>query len=557
MIARTMPTYHALGSSRNSQSGGALLVMLVILVIGITTAFVTSLSSTAINNKRNQTTAEALAQAKEALIGYAVTYGDTHPGKTHGYLSCPDLGSLAEGTAPSECALGGTNELGRLPWRTLGLPALFDGAGECLWYAVSGNYGNKSLGLTMNWDAPVQLHLYGSDGNEIAANEIVALVIAPGSPVSGNSDRAGSSAPICGGNYTAAAYLDSDSDPSHGTNYNNAVATGKFILQHEHRDANGNVTLTVNDQFAIITRQDIWTAIQKRIAREAKECLDGYANTSGGKYPWAVPVSTPTAFSPLVMGEYNTLFGRLPTRPNVQDESTPTEIVTMQARFAELWSALATFEASKTAANLTLVKSRASAAKNAADIVGDNYDDTELEPPADVLEDSAKDVQDNLTVSTSSTDIVNIQNAIIGAANDFTSAMAEVFSQDDGMEKTWRPSCTLFSSAQWEHWKDLVFYQIADGFKPSGTAVCGNCLSVEGSGHNLAGSGTYRATVIVAGKKLTATRTLSNVDDYLEPDNTLPKDDYTKPYKTHRITDAAYQTVNDFVLCLDGVVSCQ
>ena len=107
------------------QRGGALLVMLVILVIGITTAFVTSLSSTAINNKRNQTTADALAQAKEALIGFAVTYGDDpdHVGETDGYLPCPDMDGTAGGTpyegVSETCGNAGENTLGRLPWKTL------------------------------------------------------------------------------------------------------------------------------------------------------------------------------------------------------------------------------------------------------------------------------------------------------------------------------------------------------------------------------------------------------------------------------------------------------
>jgi len=553
---------HSLRHRPHRQRGAALIIMLVIVVMGAASILVSSLSTTAVKNARQETTAAALAQAKEALIGYAVTYSDMNTGDTHGYLPCPDVnetGITPEGIEHGNCGVTNANTLGRLPWKSLGLSPLRDSTGECLWYAVSGTYkNNPKTTSTMNWDNTGKLKVYSADGNEIAPDEIVAVVIAPGSVSATNNpaqDRSGTYAPVCGGNYTPAAYLDNDTIHSID---NSAIATGKFILPHEHRDANGNVTLSINDQFVYITRQDIWTAIQKRIAREAQKCLDDYAVTSGGKYPWAVPVSTPTAFSPLIMGEYNTLFGRLPTRPSVQLMSTPAMITTMQSKFDELWTTLAVFAASKTFANLSTMKAKASAAKNAADTVGDYYDGTPLENPADDLKDAADDAKDNLTTSSSAAAIAAIQQDIVDAANAFTSAMTVAFSQASGMANTWPASCTLFSSVHWEHWKDLVFYQVASGYRPKdSSASCGNCLSVEGGGHNLAGSGSYRATVIVAGKKLTANRTPSNIGDYLDADNLLPSGDYTKPYKTHRITDAAYQSVNDLVLCLDGKVNCQ
>ena len=117
---------------------------------------------------RAQKTAIALAQAKEALIAYAATYKDTHddPGSSSytvpGYLPCPDLGPPASrrpGCAGS-CGSSLVSVMGRLPWKTLGLDALKDGSGECLWYAVSGTYKNNPNGVSgstttsnmMNWD---------------------------------------------------------------------------------------------------------------------------------------------------------------------------------------------------------------------------------------------------------------------------------------------------------------------------------------------------------------------------------------------------------------------
>lgn len=541
---------------RQQQRGAALMIMLVILIMGVATILITSLSSTALKQTQQKTTEAVLAQAKEALIGYAISYGDTHTGEGYGYLPCPDVnGGNGEGSSPgSSCGTTEANSIGRLPWRTLDLPTLRASNGDCLWYAVSGSYKNNPKSATaMNWDNTGKLHVFSAEGNEIAANEIVALVIAPGTVTSSAQDRSGNTAPICGGNYTASAYLDNDT--LHAIN-NAAIATGSFILPHQHRDANGNITVQSNDQITYITRQDIWTAIQRRIAKEAKTCLDDYAASSGGKYPWAVPVSTSTLFTPFITGEYNTRFGRLPTRPSIQTEATPADITQMQQKFSELWLALETFKANKTSANHSAMRNKADAAKNAADNVKNNYDNTPLENPADALKDAAGNAKDNLNISSSNTQINAIQQTILNAANNFVAALASEFSQASGMANTWPGSCTLFSSTRWESWRNLLFYQVADGYKPGSGASCGNCLSVEGGGHNAAGSGSYRAAVIVAGKQLTANRTPANLGDYLEADNQLPRNDSTKPYKTYHVTDSDYRINNDLVLCLDGRVNC-
>lgn len=249
------------GSSR--QQGAALLIMLVLLVVGIAAMLVNSLTSSSVKTARQATTAAALAQARDALIGYAITYGDTHSNQVHGYFPCPDIsGGNPEGSAELSCSSQDVNMTGRLPWATLDLSTLRDGNGECLWYAVSGTYKNNPKTGLMNWDTNGQLQAFSSAGTLLTPpdNQVVAVIFAPGAPLSGQ-DRSGTSAPICGGNYTATNYLDNDTVHS----INNAdIATGKFIQPHEHRDVNGNIILTVNDQMIFITKQDIWNAIKKR-----------------------------------------------------------------------------------------------------------------------------------------------------------------------------------------------------------------------------------------------------------------------------------------------------
>ena len=72
------------------QRGAVLMVMLVILIVGGSALLLNSLNGTTPRLARDKVTADALAQAKEALIGFAVTYGNTYVGNVHGYLPCPD-----------------------------------------------------------------------------------------------------------------------------------------------------------------------------------------------------------------------------------------------------------------------------------------------------------------------------------------------------------------------------------------------------------------------------------------------------------------------------------
>ncbi|MDO8294191.1 MAG: hypothetical protein Q7T29_15225 [Gallionella sp.] len=195
--------------------------MLVIMVMGIAAALVNSLSITALKTARQETTAAALAHAKEALIGYAITYGDTHAGKAHGYLPCPDTvndGSANTNQSNAQCA--GTNipVLGRLPWRSLKLPPLRDGHGECLWYAVSGTFKAVAGGYMndlMNWDTTGQFTIQDADGITLAGTTAydrpVAVIFSTGTPLGAQSHPLGSVRECSGDNSNSVtAYLEGD-----------------------------------------------------------------------------------------------------------------------------------------------------------------------------------------------------------------------------------------------------------------------------------------------------------------------------------------------------------
>ncbi|GAB4484094.1 MAG: hypothetical protein OHK0044_33570 [Burkholderiaceae bacterium] len=155
---------------RARQRGAAGLLMMLLVVLTLGTVLVGSALGVA--GRHVDTTPRALALAAQTLAGYARAQRcQLGTGAVVDHLPCPNVGA-PEGIAAPVCP--GTVR-GRLPWRTLGLPPLRDAAGECLWYERS------PLG---------------------------ARVIAPGTALAGQSRAASGAAPMCGGDYNAADYLE-------------------------------------------------------------------------------------------------------------------------------------------------------------------------------------------------------------------------------------------------------------------------------------------------------------------------------------------------------------
>ncbi len=305
------------------QHGAALLILLALVSVALTYAVVAGLNRSAAGmaQERAQKTTTALAQAKEALIAYAVTYADdpSHAKRIPGYLPCPEIAAEIgkEGVAKSPSCDGPlVSQLGRLPWRTLGLGPVTDGSGECLWYAVSGTYKSWFNGVTtdtatsnmMNWDTNGQFEVRAGDGTTYlagpaAGNRAVAVIFAPGSALSGQNRTPDANAPLCAGNYTAANYLETAAGVNNSVVSTTANALDAFIA--------GAKSDRFNDQLVYITRADIWSAVKKRsdfnnhlraLTRRAAECTAKYGTHNGpGKdklLPWASRVSLSTTSIP-------------------------------------------------------------------------------------------------------------------------------------------------------------------------------------------------------------------------------------------------------------------
>ena len=254
-------------------SGIALLVLLGLLGL-VAALFVAKFAGNLTRqNETGQRTADALAQAKEALVGYAANYPDEHPGRVFGYLPCPDRdGGAGEGTADTACGGTDVTVIGRLPWKTLELPPLRDGDGECLWYAVSGNFKNNPPTGLMNWDTNGLITIMAPDGSNFVAGgsggatiptrRAAAVIFAPGAILPGQDRSLSATNPptTCGGNYNAANYLDTDA----ASTINNATASSitPNALSRYIAALNSNrtaaATNSFNDRMAFITAADIF-----------------------------------------------------------------------------------------------------------------------------------------------------------------------------------------------------------------------------------------------------------------------------------------------------------
>ncbi len=187
------------------QSGAALILFVTLLVLGATSLFLYQINANKFQIEAQKQTARVLAQAKEALLGFALTYAETHSGQKIGYLPCPD--NDGNGSAEGSCFTKGYSVIGRFPWRTLGLPPLRDGSGECLWYAVSGTYKSKPKQILTKTTQGLFI-VKNINGDDIIPRTI-AIIFAAGKLLDGQNTRASTDNTFCGDNIEISDYLDS------------------------------------------------------------------------------------------------------------------------------------------------------------------------------------------------------------------------------------------------------------------------------------------------------------------------------------------------------------
>ncbi len=254
----------------NKQKGMSLMMLVFVLILAMTAYTFKTLNSSGIESERHQMTIQALAEAKAALIGYAVTYDDAHVGEVYGYFPCPDRTTVGETGTELICGSAGDATIGRLPWKTLKIAPIKDGYGECLWYAVSGSFkNNPKLPLDPSTTSS-QLSVKTADGSFYAGSDtdpVVAVIFAPGSVMSGQNRADSGEDAYCGGNYVAANYLDAVNSIS------NADATdATFVIDKSD---------TFNDQLMLVRQSEVFSSYCGKYARKLASNVDLVANTNG------------------------------------------------------------------------------------------------------------------------------------------------------------------------------------------------------------------------------------------------------------------------------------
>lgn len=268
------------------QQGMALIMLVFIVGLATVGYLLYALNPVTVKIEREKKTAAALAEAKAALIGWSLR--NNIPGK----LPCPEdtlaIGTLNEGNEGS--CTNANPIIGRLPWRTLGLGDLRDGYGERLWYKLSTDFRSGMI----NSDTSAQLNVDGTAGGA------VAIIFSPGPAINGQTRPA----PTIATPPDKIQYLDlsnNDGDES-------------FITSGPPD--------SFNDHLMIISRDDLFNVVEKRVAAEALICLTGYAEIpatglpgsgGGGKYPW--PAQLDVVSLPTYADTSGQLFGRLPDTP--------------------------------------------------------------------------------------------------------------------------------------------------------------------------------------------------------------------------------------------------
>jgi len=350
------------------QRGAVLVAIAAFLSLALLVALTAAVARSATGPQRAAASDRTLAIAREALIAHATSRPlDEIVGP--GYLPCPDLDD--DGWAEPTCGsltgeTGQWQRLGRLPWKTLGLPDLRDAFGERLWYAVSSkhkgllNCAASPACLDMSPEAAVgTITVRDAAGNvlhdgtaagpyEPGKGGAVAVIIAPGPALArwsglgasgttqertcegGSCNAAGrclTEPPTLTPKCNPANYLDRAPGPAYSDEDN-----ARFVDRNDapgrpaNRDgfilgpvASHDGTLWVNDRLAVVSYDDLMPRVMRRVAEEVATCLRAYAAQpeNRGRLPWATPLCRARATDPAIRWSdaSGAHFGRVPDTP--------------------------------------------------------------------------------------------------------------------------------------------------------------------------------------------------------------------------------------------------
>ncbi|MDH3435602.1 MAG: hypothetical protein OEN48_01240 [Betaproteobacteria bacterium] len=265
-----------------------MLALLMLLGIALSVFVYNMIDPAQASARREARTEAALRDVKDALIGWSVARTSPTDGLNArpGELPCPDINPL-DGFEDGNCVAGA---LGRVPWKTLGIPEPKDETGELLWYTIAGPLRIWNTNPNpINSDTQGNLTVYQNSVATSLTTEAVAIVFAPGAAL-GNQNRDPAAVDTCpttgtliARNRCAANYLET------AATVNNATLGGPFISTQSSG--------AFNDKLLVLTSADLMPVVERRVAIELRKLLQDYkANTAcactnlggtAGCYPYA------------------------------------------------------------------------------------------------------------------------------------------------------------------------------------------------------------------------------------------------------------------------------
>ena len=238
---------------RARQRGQALLAAAIVMGTAASMFVFYALPQRNLQMVEEQRTTAALMAAQAALLQYSIGQQYNNATPRPGSLPCPDrTNDGLEDTCTTVA-----RRIARLPYRSLGLTDLRDGAGETLWYAVSNTFRSSSATTPLNSDTNGDYTIRDASGATIMTG-VIAVIMAPG-PAIATQNR--SSANV----NTASAYLELEN------------ANTNTILTMANDSANS----TFNDQLVVLTRDNFMSEVARYVTSYARSVMRDYYNQYG------------------------------------------------------------------------------------------------------------------------------------------------------------------------------------------------------------------------------------------------------------------------------------
>lgn len=318
--------------NRPAQNGIALLILALILLISGSAVLLTMVSGNNLKFEQAKKTARVLAEAKAALLGYAITSNLAHFGcgsdcRRPGDLPCPDTNN--DGIAETSCGdatgiTGQTSRLGRLPWKTLGLDDLRDGNGDRLWYAVSNRFKQNTRAFPLNSNTLGTISIKDSNGaivqDATGSTGAVAVVISVGLPLTRQDNVVQSR--LSANQNNGVHYLDNALGEDNADFFD--TGANGFIKGVMHNTTGATI---LNDQLMVVSQSDMMNATEPLVAAKVVEAASTYFSSyslypSPANFSDASCLGTSTINAGFCLPNMAINGGRVPVNPSPDWGST-------------------------------------------------------------------------------------------------------------------------------------------------------------------------------------------------------------------------------------------